>query len=77
MLKKIKYISAYAGYITDDQIRMKSSSGGMFSAFVQEIFLSKGIIYGVCENKNELYFDRADNLGKIYNMRGSKYYQEI
>ena len=74
-MEKIIYKSAYAGYITNNEIRMKSSSGGIFSAFVQEIFLFKGVVYGVCEDKEGLFFIRADNWNIIEKMRGSKYYQ--
>lgn len=67
---------AYAGYITNDEIRMKSSSGGMFSAFTQEILKdNNGIVYGICEFEDKLTFIRATSWDLIEKMRGSKYYQ--
>lgn len=67
---------AYAGYITNDEIRMKSSSGGMFSAFTQEILKDdNGVVYGICEFEDKLTFIRATSWDLVEKMRGSKYYQ--
>lgn len=70
-------INAYAAYAKKDNIRMNSSSGGVFSVLAKYILKHGGIVYGVamsedCLISQFLRIDTEDNLHKI---RGSKYVQ--
>ena len=61
-----------------DEIRMKSSSGGMFTILADYIFERDGFVCGVAFNKNEnwkvehIIIDKKEDLDKL---RGSKYVQ--
>lgn len=67
---------AYAAYIKDEEIRLNSSSGGIFSALAMHILRQGGIVCGATLDssltvKHDLT-DRVETLGKF---RGSKYVQ--
>ena len=65
----------YGAWINDAELRLNSSSGGMFSAIAIFIFSLSGIVYAVEEEKNNLQFRRTVSLSELNNMHGSKYYQ--
>jgi len=71
-----KKTSAYACINKDNQIRLESSSGGMFTLFSQEIIKRKGIVFGARFDTEfsvvHDYTNRIDDLGEF---RGSKYVQ--
>lgn len=61
----------------DDNIRFKSSSGGIFTLFAQAIINSGGIVYGA-EMSDDCYYVRhtsINNIDEIYKLQGSKYVQ--
>ena len=71
---------AYAGKITDDKIRLISSSGGIFSAFANYILDNNGIVYGAIfdRDENDFLFVRhcgISNHIELHLIRGSKYVQ--
>lgn len=68
-------ICAYYGYHKDNDIRMKSSSGGAFTALAQIILKQNGVIYAHILDKNNLYLHcvRAESESQLETMRGSKY----
>lgn len=68
---------AYAGYNLDLELRLKSSSGGVFSVIAENILNKKGSVYGVtmsddCEKSQFIKIETKDKLDTI---RGSKYLQ--
>jgi coenzyme F420-reducing hydrogenase beta subunit len=67
---------AYAGYNKNTDIRMESSSGGIFTEISKKIIEDDGVIFGAIfdEKFNVIHEEISDisNLGKI---RGSKYIQ--
>lgn len=69
-------MKSYAGYYKND-IRERSSSGGIFSALAKRILEDNGVVYGVCmANDNySAHFERATNLKDIDKMLSSKYMQ--
>lgn len=67
---------AFAGKIIDDDIRLSSSSGGIFTAFAKHIIKNNGIVFGAAFADGFLVkhigvFDQDD----LKWMRGSKYVQ--
>lgn len=67
---------AYAAYSTDDEIRMNSSSGGIFTEIANFVLQKDGIVYGAAFNDNtELTHISIENEGELYRLRGSKYIQ--
>ena len=72
----IKYYDSYACINKDDNIRLNSSSGGIFYLLAENIILRKGIVYGAVYDKNfNVLHKRIDNVLSIKEMMGSKYIQ--
>ena len=71
-----EYLNCYAAKSTDDDLRMKSSSGGLFTIFAEEYLNKDGIVYGACLNDSfKVQHIRIDNIEDLYKIRGSKYAQ--
>lgn len=60
----------------DDEIRFKSSSGGLFSLLAQVVINQQGIVYGAAFDKNFHVIHRGvDSIQRLDLLRGSKYVQ--
>lgn len=74
--KTERNIEIYAAMNRDSEIRIKSSSGGIFTLLAENIIKKNGIVFGVEFDKNfhtkHTYIDRIEDIGKY---RGSKYIQ--
>ena len=77
--QKDKYISekAFATINLNEDVRFKSSSGGIFSLLAEEIIKQDGIVFGAifsddCKTIYHMAFDNIEDLDKL---RGSKYVQ--
>lgn len=70
-------LNTYAAYSTNENIRMSSSSGAIFSLLAKQILDKEGIVYGVAMSQDCKYaeFIRVDNLKDLAKIRGSKYLQ--
>ena len=67
---------AYGGWYKNDQIRLKSSSGGAFSLFANYILASGGSVYGcVLDEQLSAIHTRTTEQSGLAAMRGSKYVQ--
>lgn len=75
-LRKRKPVT-YGAKIKDKEILDKSSSGGLFSAFANEILDNNGIVYGVAmrDDLKSAHHIRVDNKNDLSLLRGSKYLQ--
>ena len=66
----------YAAFAKDEQIRIKSSSGGIFSILAQEILNQGGVVFGASQETPtticHIFIERSKDLEKL---RGSKYLQ--
>ena len=70
-------MKVYACYNKDLEIRMASSSGGVFTLIAQKVLADNGIIYGVAMT-GDCYgaeYIRIDNEKDLASLRGSKYMQ--
>ena len=67
---------AYACFNKNEDIRMESSSGGIFSLVAEQIILNNGVVFGVGFDKDfnvvHSYVENKEDLNKF---RGSKYVQ--
>ncbi len=71
-----KNIKAYAAKYCDENIRMNSSSGGIFTALSTYIIKSGGVIFGAAFDVDfSVRHICVDNLDDLYKLRGSKYVQ--
>ncbi len=69
-------VSAYASYSLDEQIREKSSSGGIFSLFAEYVLEHGGTVYGAAvDGDMNVCHIGIDNKKELYRLRGSKYVQ--
>lgn len=67
--------TCYAGY-TNDKIRLKSASGGLFSLFAEEILNSGGYVCGAAFDNNWYVEHKiTDNVNDLEKLRVSKYLQ--
>lgn len=67
---------AYACINNDENVRLKSSSGGVFSLLATEVINSGGVVFGAAfdDNFNVHHID-IDSISKLDLLRGSKYVQ--
>jgi coenzyme F420-reducing hydrogenase beta subunit len=66
----------YAMYNKDNDIRIDSSSGGIFNMIAKYILKNKGIVYGASFNKeNNVEHIRVDDEKELPKLRKSKYVQ--
>lgn len=67
----------YASKAKDDDLRMKSSSGGIFSLLAKEIFKQDGIVYGAGWERPvmRVVHKSAENEEELEDLKGSKYVQ--
>lgn len=69
-------LNVYASINPDNEIRIKSSSGGIFTSIAQKIIVGGGVVFGACWNENWLvHHTYIDNLNELEKFRGSKYIQ--
>lgn len=67
---------AYGGWILDEEIRMQSSSGGIFSALALHTLSQGGVVYGAhIDDELNIKHIRIDNKADLKKLRGSKYKQ--
>ncbi len=70
------FIKVYSAKSNDEETRMKSSSGGIFSEIAKDILEEQGIVFGAAFNKeNKLVHIDIDSETGLQKLRGSKYIQ--
>jgi len=66
----------YACYNKNEEIRLKSSSGGIFSLLAEHVLNQQGVVFGAKFNENfEVVHDFTDTIEGLAEFRGSKYVQ--
>ena len=74
--KNKSLLEAYAAYNTDENIRLKSSSGGVFSLIAEYVLRNQGVVYGAAFDENfEVEHLRVASVEELELLRGSKYVQ--
>lgn len=69
-------LKVYAAKNRNDDIRMRSASGGMFSVLAEQILKLDGVVYGAAfDNYMVLKHIRVCETEKLNRLRGSKYIQ--
>ena len=69
-------LKVYAAKHADDEIRMKSSSGGIFTLLADQIIDKGGVVFGARFNENwEAVHDYTETKEGLAPFRGSKYVQ--
>ena len=71
-------LKVYAAYNKNEDVRIQSSSGGIFTLLAEETIKKGGVVFGVKFNKYWMpEFDYTENVKGIAQFRGSKYVQAI
>lgn len=72
-----KPIAVFAAKSTDDKLRMKSSSGGVFSLLARQVIFEGGIVFGAGFDHDDWHVmhKSAENEEELDDLRGSKYVQ--
>ena len=71
-----KPIAVYAAKHSNEETRLFSSSGGMFSAFAEKIIAENGVVFGAKFNENmEVVHSFTETIEGLADFRGSKYVQ--
>ena len=66
----------YIAYLRDEEVRLGSSSGGLFSSLAADTLSRGGIVFGAAfDEENMVYHTAAHDLGELSALRGSKYVQ--
>lgn len=66
----------YAAYNRNEEIRYKSSSGGMFRAFADKIIAEGGVVFGATYDKDfSVYHSYTESIEGLTAFMGSKYLQ--
>ena len=66
----------YACYNKNEEVRKKSSSGGIFSLLAEEILNNQGVIFAVCYDENyETVHRKITSLHMLNSSLGAKYLQ--
>ncbi|MBO4870649.1 MAG: Coenzyme F420 hydrogenase/dehydrogenase, beta subunit C-terminal domain [Muribaculaceae bacterium] len=76
--EKKKPVMTYAAMNPDDGIRLKSSSGGVFTALAEYVVKNSGVVFGARFNESwEVVHDYTETIEGIAAFRGSKYVQSV
>lgn len=71
-------LEVYAAKNDDESIRLKSSSGGIFTLMAEKIIDEGGVVFGAKFNENwEVVHDYTDTVEGLDPFRGSKYVQSV
>lgn len=70
------FFDCYVAYIKDEQIRLQSSSGGLFTIFAEAIIKENGVVFGAAfDEKFMVHHISVENIDDLSKLRGSKYLQ--
>ena len=73
-----KPLKVLAAYNSDESIRAKSSSGGIFTIIADEVLKRNGVVFGVKFDKDwNVVFDYTESSEGLDAFRGSKYVQAL
>lgn len=71
-----KPLKVYAAKNLNEEVRMSSSSGGVFTALAERVLDEGGVVFGVRFDENwDVVHDYVDNKKDLVAFRGSKYVQ--
>ena len=67
---------AYAAYCVDEELRLRSSSGGLFTLLSETVVGGGGVVFGARFDEDfNVIHDYAENTEHLCRLRGSKYVQ--
>lgn len=74
--ENVRPIKAFAANALDEQTRIESSSGGVFTLLASQVIDAGGVVFGAMFNEKwEVEHGYVDNIADLSKLRGSKYVQ--
>lgn len=71
-------LNIYAAKNSDDEIRLQSSSGGIFTMLAESTIDQGGVVFGACWDKEwNVKHDYVDKISDLQKFRSSKYLQSV
>lgn len=71
-------LNVYAAKNSDDEVRHKSSSGGIFTLLAEQTIKDGGVVFGACWDKDwNVKHDYAECIDDLAKFRSSKYLQSV
>ena len=71
-------LAVYAAKNNNEEIRLKSSSGGIFTLLAEQVIAEGGVVFGVRFNENwEVIHNYTETVEGLEAFRGSKYVQSL
>lgn len=71
-------LAVYAAKNNNEEIRLKSSSGGIFTLLAEQIISEGGVVFGARFNENyDVVHDYTETIDGLSLFRGSKYVQSV
>lgn len=71
-------LAVYAAKNNNEEIRIKSSSGGIFSLLAEQVIAEGGVVFGARFNENwDVIHDFSETIEGLESFRGSKYVQSV
>lgn len=71
-------LATYAAINPNEEIRIKSSSGGIFTPIAEHILVNGGVVFGAKFNEKwEVVHDFTESIDGLEAFRGSKYVQSV
>ena len=71
----MKDSTPYAAWSKDEDLRSRSTSGGIFASLAKFVITNGGVAIGATLQKNDVCHISIDNVEDIYRLQGSKYVQ--
>ena len=66
-------VQAVAAYVKDENVRLSSSSGGVFTALATHILKENGVVFGAAfDEKYMAHHIGIENINDLYKLQGSK-----
>ena len=71
-------LAVYAAKNTNEEVRLKSSSGGIFTLLAEQVIAEGGVVFGARFNESwEVIHDYTETVEGLEAFRGSKYVQSV
>lgn len=71
------YLKCFSAWSNDNDLRMRSASGGAFAAVAQKVIMQGGVVYGAAIDGFNIRHRRVDRLEDLHYLQGSKYQSSI
>lgn len=72
---KLEELGVYEAWASEDDVRMKSSSGGVFGQLAHEVLNDGGVVFGVAFDGRKAYHKAVMDISNLRDIQDTKYIQ--